>query len=341
MLSPKANLLAALTHAGPEYVPWAGEGVLRLVDYVGRKPPRAGQDDWGVTWAPLPTSYTAGGDEPAESYPVAPAVTSVAELLHRPFPEVGPALFAGLTAGTKRAETLIVGQHGAGLFDRFAQLLGMPAALTALASEEDASAVVIARLAEHHMAIAAGYLAAGVEAGWLADDYAGDAGPFFNPRVWRRLFLPHLARIIAVYRQAGAPVFFHTCGRAEIFVADLLEAGVTVFNLQSDVCDLARLKTRFGRRIAFYGGISAALMQRGTVGQVIAAARTAMWTLGREGGLILAPDQPLTCPPENEAALETAARQYGRYPLAKSNYSGPLSPLPPFPPKAGARGCEG
>ncbi len=316
-MDPKTNLLRAVAYAGPEYVPWAGEGVLRLVDHVGRKPPRSGQDAWGVTWAPLPASYKAGGDEPAESYPVAPAAASAAALLDRSFPQVGPTLFAGLAEGIDRAATLVVGQHGAGLYDRFAQLLGMPVALTALAREEEASAAMIARLAEYHIAIATGYLAAGAEAGWLADDYAGDAGPFFSPRTWRRLFLPHLARIIAVYRRAGAMVFFHTCGRAEVFIADLLDAGVTVFNLQSEVCDLAGLKARFGRRIAFYGGIPGALMLRGTAKQVMAAARAAMWRLGREGGLILAPDQPLAYPPENEAALEAAVRRYGRYPLAE------------------------
>lgn len=317
-LTPKANLLQAIAHADPDHVPWAGEGALRLVDHAGRKPPRAGADAWGVSWTPLPASYQVGMGEPAESYPSAPAASSIAALLTRPFPAVSPAMFAGLLEGVKAAETLVVGQHGAGLLDRLGQLLGMPAALTALISEPDASRIVIGRIADHHVQTARGYLAAGAEAGWLADDYAGDAGPFLRPAVWRRLLLPELARIIAVYRQAGAPVFFHTCGRAEAFIPDLLEAGVTVFNLQSDVCDLARLKAEHGRRIAFYGGVASALMLRGPVGQIAAAARAAMWTLGREGGLILAPDQPLAYPPEHLAALDDTARRYGRYPLTET-----------------------
>jgi uroporphyrinogen-III decarboxylase len=320
LLTSKANLLRAIVHADPDHVPWAGEGALRLVDHAGRKPPRAGVDAWGVAWAPLPASYQAGVGEPAESYPIAPAASSVAELLERSFPAVVPAMFAGLLEGLNGAETLVVGQHGAGLLDRFVQLLGMPAALTALLSEPEASGAVIARVADHHVQVAQGYLAAGAEAGWLADDYAGDAGPLLSPRVWRRLFLPELARIIAVYRQAGAAVFFHTCGRAEAFIPDLLDAGVAVFNLQSDVCDLAQLKARHGRRIAFFGGVATELMQRGPDDRIAAAACTAMWVLGREGGLILAPDQPLAYPPEHVAVLDEAARRAGRYPFSALHY---------------------
>jgi len=53
----------------------------------------------------------------------------------------------------------------------------------------------------------------------------------------------------------------------------------------------------------------------GTPEEVRAAARAAIETLSQEGGLILAPDQPLAFPPENEAALVETAQRYGRYPL--------------------------
>jgi len=45
--------------------------------------------------------------------------------------------------------------------------------------------------------------------------------------------------------------------------------------------------------------------------EVKLAARAAIETLGREGGLILAPDQPLAFPAANAAALAEAARNTG------------------------------
>jgi len=118
-----------------------------------------------------------------------------------------------------------------------------------------------------------------------------------------------------VYRDAGAPVVFHTCGRAETFIGDLVEAGVTAFNLQSAACDLAVLKAIYGRRIGFYGGVGSRVMQVGNAADVEAATRQALIALGPDGGLMLAPDQPLDYPAENLEALADAARRYGRYPL--------------------------
>ena len=314
--SPKANLLKAIYHRGPSHVPFAGEDAHRLVDYVGRKPPRVGRDAWGVVWAPLPASYELGPAEPAESYPVEHPARSVAEAAALPLPrDCDATCFAGLFERQDAVQTLLIGQHGLGLLDRFCVLLGMQKALLALVAEPEAAAIVFERIADQHIAIARRYLAAGVEAAWLADDYAGSAGPYLRPALWRSLILPQMARIIAVYQEAGAPVFFHTCGRAEVFVGDLLDAGVNVFNLQSDACDLGALRTRYGRRIAFIGGIPSGLMLTGAPEAVRQTARAAIETLGRGGGLILAPDQPLAFPAANVAALTAAAREYGRYPL--------------------------
>ena len=184
-------------------------------------------------------------------------------------PPVSPDLFDRQDA----AQTLLIGQHGSGLLDRFILLLGMQKALVALVAEPEAAAAVLERIADYHVAIARAYLAAGSEAAWLADDYAGSDGPYLRPALWRRLILPQMARVIAVYREAGVPVFFHTCGRAEAFVGDLLDAGVTVFNLQSEACDLTALREHYGRRIAFIGGIPSGLMLTGGPEDVRQAAR--------------------------------------------------------------------
>jgi uroporphyrinogen decarboxylase len=314
--SPKVNLLRAIRRESPHHVPYAGESAYRIVDHRGRKPPRDGTDEWGVQWAPLPAAYVAGAGEPLESYPVAPRATSVAELRELAFPDpTDPSLFHGLMEDVDRAETLVIGQHPAGILERFVLLMGMQGGLTALITAPEASSEALERIADYHVGLARGYIGAGVEAAWLADDYAGQNGPYVRPSLWRRMILPPLARVIAVYREAGLPVFVHTCGKAEAFVPALLDAGVDVLNLQSDACDMAALKARFGRRIAFFGGMSSRTLFFGTPEEVRQSTRHAIETLGKDGGLVLAPDQPLAFPAENLSALVEAARDYGQYPI--------------------------
>jgi hypothetical protein len=85
-------------------------------------------------------------------------------------------------------------------------------------------------------------------------------------------------------------------------VPDLLAAGVTAFNLESQICDLPALKQRYGRQIAFVGGVPAGLMLHGSPDEVCQAALAAM-TWGRDGGLVLAPDQWQAYPEANVRAL--------------------------------------
>src|SRR5450759_1662628 len=315
-LSPKENLLRAIYFRDPEHVPYPGENAYRFVDHLGRKPPRDGLDEWGVSWAPLPDGYQLGAGEPVESFPVGHPAHTADDLQRRPFSDAAdPALFAGLLRGLDPRQTLAIGRHPAGPLERFLSLLGVEAAFTALLQEPEASRAVLQRIAGYHVAIAQGYVANGAEGGWLADDYAGQTGPVLNPALWREMVLPGLHGIIQVYWEAGLPVFFHTCGRAEPFLADLIDAGVTVFNLESAACDLIALRGRFGRSMAIAGGIAPDVMLRGRAVDVERAVRQAMLTLGPDGGLILAPDQSLAYPAENEDALNCTVQRYGIYPL--------------------------
>ncbi len=315
-LSPKENLLRAIYFRDPEHVPYPRENAYGFLDHLGRKPPRAGLDEWGVRWAPLPAGYRLGAGEPAESFPVAHPARTAAELQKRPFPDAAdPRLFACLPDGLDPQKTLAIGRHPAGPFERFLSLLGTEAAFAALLQEPDASRAALERIAGYHVAIALGYLGSGAEAGWLADDYAGQAGPMLSPALWRALVLPGLRAIIRVYRDAGYPVFFHTCGRAEPFVADLIEAGVTAFNLESAACNVTALRERFGSSLAIVGGIPPQVMLEGRASDVECAVREAMRGLAANGGLILAPDQSLAYPDENEDVLNCTVQRYGIYPL--------------------------
>jgi uroporphyrinogen-III decarboxylase len=66
----------------------------------------------------------------------------------------------------------------------------MPGALEAVLAEPAETQAALERIADYHAEIAKGYLAAGAQAGFLADDYAGRHGPYLRPAVWRRMICP-------------------------------------------------------------------------------------------------------------------------------------------------------
>ena len=149
----QSRLTSAIYHHAPCRVPFAGEGAYRLVDHVGLKPQRTGRDEWGVV-VPLPAGYELGPAPPAESYAVGHPARSVAEAAALPLPTGGDAAcFVGLFDRRDTAQTLLIGQHGLGLLDRFILLLGMQKALVALVAEPEAAAVVLERIADYHVAV--------------------------------------------------------------------------------------------------------------------------------------------------------------------------------------------
>jgi hypothetical protein len=92
----------------------------------------------------------------------------------------------------------------------------------------------------------------------FCEDFAFKTGPFVSPEIFRRLFFPHLKRIIDRLRKAGIRHFWLDCdGNPEALIPLLIEAGVTcLWPLeQAAGMDPVRLRKKFGKHLALAGGI--------------------------------------------------------------------------------------
>jgi uroporphyrinogen decarboxylase len=158
------------------------------------------------------------------------------------------------------------------------------------------------------VAAARRFVALGIDGGYLGDDYGAQKGLLFSPHLWRSLFKPRLARIFAVFRQAGLPVILHSDGQIAEIVPDLVEIGLSALNpVQPEVLDHAWLKRSFGDRLAFYGGISTqTVLPYGTPQEIAQVVRDCVHTLAADGmGLLIAPSHSLMTdiPMQNVDAL--------------------------------------
>jgi len=103
----------------------------------------------------------------------------------------------------------------------------------------------------------------------------------------------------------------------EPIIPDLIEIGVTILNpVQPECMDPVKLKEQYGDRLAFDGtmGIQTT-MPFGTPEEVDRETKRMIETVGKGGGLIIAPTHVLEpeVPIENIKAFLEAVDKYGHY----------------------------
>ena len=112
-------------------------------------------------------------------------------------------------------------------------------------------------------------------------------------------------------------VFYHSDGDISSIIPELIEIGIDVLNpVQPECLDPAQVKREYGDRLAFWGTISIQrTMPFGTPEDVRQEVRDRVNTVGRSGGLLLAPTHVLEpeVPWENIVALFEAIEEYGKY----------------------------
>ena len=137
--------------------------------------------------------------------------------------------------------------------------------------------------------------------------------------IWRQVFKPRLMKVIRAAKEVNPQIliFYHSDGNVRKAIPDLIDAGVEVLNpVQPECMDPAEVKEEFGGRLSFFGTISVQnTMPYGTPHEVHEEVKLRMETIGKNGGLLLAPAhvlQPDT-PWENIVAFFEAVDAYGYY----------------------------
>jgi uroporphyrinogen decarboxylase len=196
---------------------------------------------------------------------------------------------AGQTILRHGADDFIVPNLGMCLFERAWSLRGFDTLLMDMVERTEWAADLLDRITEIQAALARRFVAAGVAGGYFGDDYGAQRAMLFSPRLWRRLIKPRLARLFAVFLDAGLPVILHSDGDIRAVLPDLVEIGLTTLNpVQPEVLDHAWLHKEYGAKLSFYGGVSTqGVLPGGTVEEVREASLACVRALAPEGtGLV-------------------------------------------------------
>jgi uroporphyrinogen-III decarboxylase len=84
------------------------------------------------------------------------------------------------------------------------------------------------------------------------DDWGSQRSLLISPVLWRELFKPRLAKQFELIHKLGMHVYFHCCGYIYDIIADLIEIGVDILNLnQPDLLGIENLSRDFGGKVCF------------------------------------------------------------------------------------------
>ena len=273
-------------------------------------PPRFSEDGqrnfdwWGAGWGADTEGYWHAAAPLAEGND--PAAYSW------PDPQ-SPALFdkaaAAIAADTGRH--FVVPNFGFALFERAWSLRGFDQFLMDLVCEPEEAAELLDKITAIQLTLARRLVALGVDGGYFGDDYGAQKSLLFAPALWRELIKPRLARMFAVFRDAGLPVILHSDGDIWPILPDLVDIGLTCLNpVQPEVLEHTRLYREFGRHLSFYGGISTqSVLPVASPDGVRAATAACIRDLAPDGtGLILGPSHRMQSdiPVENVVAMLSA-----------------------------------
>jgi uroporphyrinogen decarboxylase len=122
------------------------------------------------------------------------------------------------------------------------------------------------------------------------DDMGYKGHQFFSLSMYRELLKPVHRRACDWAHAHGIVVRLHSCGDVRPFIPDLIEIGVNILNpieVKAGM-DPVKLKTQYGDRLVFHGGINAALYPEPA--KLFAEMRAVIPAMKQNGGYIISTD---------------------------------------------------
>ncbi|MCL5998094.1 MAG: hypothetical protein M1546_18885 [Chloroflexi bacterium] len=159
--------------------------------------------------------------------------------------------------------------------------------------------------------------ACGVDGIMGYDDLGLQDRPMISPALFRKMLLPHYARVWRHAHELGLDVWLHSCGYIVPLLDDMIAAGLNVIQMdQQENMGLAELGRRFGGRLAFWCPVDIQkTMVHGSVADVENYVRDMIRHLGSYRGGLISKYYPqpevVEHTPEKTAAMCRAFRKYG------------------------------
>jgi uroporphyrinogen decarboxylase len=280
-------------------------------------------DEWGIKWRKIPYDSINGPGHYTEIVEFPLADDRAVDRYVPPDPDGENMGYADAVIARYGGEKYINGIIDCSIFEALKYLRGITQSLVDLIQNKEIAHRVMDMSVEYHLKLGFKLIDRGVDILWLADDIGGEHTMLMSPAVFREMIKPKMGYMIGELkkRNRAVKVAFHSDGFIEPVIDDLVEAGVDLLNpVQPESMDPARLKKRYGRRLAFWGTVSTqSTLPFGSAADVEREVRERIETCGPGGGFLIAPTHniQLDVPFDNIRAFYGAVKKYGEYPIRR------------------------
>ena len=140
-----------------------------------------------------------------------------------------------------------------GFFERLISFIDMAPALLALIDEDEQECVhgIFDRLATFYDELFGYYEKYfHMDAVWFHDDWGSQRAPLFSADTCFEMLVPYLKRVVDSAHNHGMAFEFHCCGKNELLVPCMIEAGVDMWQGQ-EMNDYKMLHKKYGKDIRF------------------------------------------------------------------------------------------
>jgi uroporphyrinogen decarboxylase len=267
-------------------------------------------DEWGVGWTvhPYQTPFGLGHYTEITTHPLAD--DDAISRYHPPDPNrLELYTDADQVIRDFKDEYWIVGVTVTTIFETAWALRGLEQMMIDMVVDPDLANHILDIPYDYHLMAAKRLVEMGVDMIWTGDDVGSQQGMLFSPKMWRKYFKWRMANLISELKAVNpdVKVAYHSDGDVGRIIPELIEIGLDLLNPIQPACmDPAGIKEKYGDRLCFWGTIDEQhTLPFGTPADVEAEVLRRLQTVGKGGGLILAPTHhvQLDTPMENFWAM--------------------------------------
>ncbi len=272
MTTEKENYLRTLAGEEPEWVPMYTFGpvpglerpcpscMLEPLIISEFRVNGGGKDIWGVNY--IPTYETGNALLPEPNNFILEDITKWRDVIKAPDLEgvdwetMIKKQFDGFAElGVNRDDTAIALNLHFGYFENLMAFMGFTEGLCAMSEEPEEVYALFDYMCDFYTEVTRqvwSYVRPDVLV--LMDDTAAWGAPFISKEMYHDLVLPFHDRQASFGRDAGIPITMHNCGKAEIFMEDLVGIGVKAWDPAQTCNDLKAVQEKFGNDLVIMGG---------------------------------------------------------------------------------------